>query len=580
MAVAVSKRELYASSDNATKRDRLMSLARRLYADRSMMDAYWRDLAEHISPTRIEFDPSDRNTLRIEINRANTKVIDSVAEFALNTLQSGMHAGLTSPARPWFTLSVPDPALNEVPAVAVWLRETTQRMRTVFLQSNLYNTLPVLYGDMATFAIGAMGVLDDFEDTFRCYNYPIGSWAIGLDKRRRATSWVHREQFTVRQIVEQFGVQPNGEIDWGNISTTVKDAWKNGNYETAYPVLWVITPNDDFNPFRVGSTMFRFTSCYFEENSEEKKILKESGFRTFPIMVPRWGKTGNDTYGSKSPAMTVLGDVKQLQSQQRKKAAAIAKIVDPPLIAPPSMRTQKTSLLAGDITYDATHRDQGVRPIHEVTLRISELRDDMEDTRYRIRRGFYEDLFLMLANERESAQPITAEEVRERHEEKLLALGPVLESTNDELLEPLIDRTFVLMQQAGLIPDPPPQIEGVKLSVEYTSVMAQAQKLVGVVGLDRFMSTVSAFAQFLPEVRYKVNAKRVVNQYAELLGVDPRIVNSDEDADAAMAGEAQAQQAAAEAQNAATMAKAGKDAAGASLEGDTMLARLVNGVAR
>ena len=40
---------------------------------------------------------------------------------------------------------------------------------------------------------------------------------------------------------------------------------------------------------------------------------------------------------------------------------------------------------------------------------------------------------------------ITAREIEERHEEKLLMLGPVLERLNDELLRPLIDRTFNIM---------------------------------------------------------------------------------------------------------------------------------------
>ena len=56
-----------------------------------------------------------------------------------------------------------------------WLHLVTQRMLTVFLRSNLYNALPLLYGDMGLFASAAMGTLDDDDDIIRAYSYPVGS---------------------------------------------------------------------------------------------------------------------------------------------------------------------------------------------------------------------------------------------------------------------------------------------------------------------------------------------------------------------------------------------------------------------
>jgi hypothetical protein len=51
-------------------------------------------------------------------------------------------------------------------------------------------------------------------------------------------------------------------------------------------------------------------------------------------MVPRWDITGEDTYGTDSPGMTALGDVKQLQLQQRQRRRRSQKAVDPPLVGP------------------------------------------------------------------------------------------------------------------------------------------------------------------------------------------------------------------------------------------------------
>jgi len=85
----------------------------------------------------------------------------------------------------------------------------------------------------------------------------------------------------------------------------------------------------------------------------------------------------------------------------------------------------KASILPGDITYqDVREGQQGFKPVYQVDPRINELEQKQAQVRQRIQRAFYEDLFLMLANDYRNDRP-TAREIDERHEEKLLALGPV-----------------------------------------------------------------------------------------------------------------------------------------------------------
>jgi hypothetical protein len=69
-----------------------------------------------------------------------------------------------------------------------------------------------------------------------------------------------------------------------------------------------------------------------------------------------------------------------------------------------------------------------------------------------------------------------------------------------------------------------------ELKVEYLSVMAQAQKLTGVVGLDRFMQSAVMLAEVFPDVRHKVASMEAMDEYASMLGVPPRVIRTDEDA--------------------------------------------------
>ena len=574
---------LYA--DAATKRNRYEALKAALWTERSSFDSEWADLSAWTQPRRTRFQVSDRNKGG---GSRNKNIINSTARFSLRTLQSGMHAGMTSPARPWMRLTTPDPSLAKFRPVKIWLHAVTQLMLNVFQQTNLYNALPILYGDMGLFGTGCLSVVADSKDLFRCYNYPLGSYALGLDARGVVSTFVREYQLSVRRVVEEFGLAADGRtIDWTILSRTVKTLWDRGAYESPVDLTWVVTPNEEARPDRLASKYLPFASCHFERGVTENKFLRESGFQTFPFLAPRWDITGEDTYGTDCPGMMALGDVKQLQFMERKKGQTIAKSLDPPLIGPSALRTQKTSLLPGDITYqDIREGMQGLSPIHEVRLDgLQFLTADIGEVQYRIQRAFFEDLFLMLArsDDRRGSQPPTAREVDERHEEKLIAVGPVLDRTKDEALEPLVDRAYDMMDGAGFFNadalPPPPELEGIKLKVEYTSIMAEAQKLIGVVGQDRFMISVGQMATTgFPDVADKVDTDQVVDNYGEMLGVDPRIVRSTEDAQAIRAERQQAMQAQAEAEQAQLLARAAKDASQAPLEGDTALTRIAEGV--
>ena len=118
-----------------------------LMLERSSFLPQWRDLNDFILPRRARFFTSDTN----QGDRRNLKIIDSTATMAVRTLRSGMMSGITSPARPWFKLTTSDPDLADYAPVKKYLEIVDRRMSTVFLRSNLYNVLPILYGDIGVF---------------------------------------------------------------------------------------------------------------------------------------------------------------------------------------------------------------------------------------------------------------------------------------------------------------------------------------------------------------------------------------------------------------------------------------------
>jgi hypothetical protein len=152
---------------------------------------------------------------------------------------------------------------------------------------------------------------------------------------------------------------------------------------------------------------------------------------------------------------------------------------------------------------------------------------------------------------------MTATEVAERHEEKLLMLGPVLERLHNELLDPLIEMTFDHMVAAGIVPPPPEELQGSDINVEFVSMLAQAQRAVGTNSIDRFVGNLGAVAQFKPDVLDKFDSDKWADAYSDMLGIDPELIVADDK----VALVRQQRQQAAQAQQQMAMVQQGADTA-------------------
>lgn len=556
------------------QRKELEYLRTQLENERQSFMSHWRDLADHVAPRRQRFTLSDTN----RGDKKNKNIIDSTATLALRTLRSGMMAGITSPARPWFRLTIPDKNLSESQAVKEYLTQVTDRMNTVFLRSNLYNVLPIIYGDIGLHGTACLVMEEDANQVVRFYPFAVGSYAIAQDSTLKVNTFFREFKMTVSQLVEKFGVVENGKIvNEENFSTHVLDLYKNGTSEAWIECYHFIFPNKFHNPKMLDSRYKKFTSFYCEKGTSSfdlgDKHLRMSGFDFFPVLAPRWEVNGEDVYGTDSPAMVALGDIRQLQLGEKRGAQAIDKTINPAMVGPTSMKNARASILAGDITYIDTKDSSSFRPAHEVRFDLTALENKQAQVRDRIRRCFFEDLFLMLAMS--DRRQITAREIEERHEEKLLALGPVLEQVNQDLLDPLIDNTFTIMNNQGRLPEPPEEIQGENLKVEYISIMAQAQKLVGIGALERTIGFVSSLAQASPQVLDKIDFDQAVDVYGDLTGVTTGIIRSDDEVSNIRAQREQAQQAQAQAEQAQQQLNAAQQLSQTNVDGENALNKIL-----
>jgi hypothetical protein len=544
-----------------TKRGKYLSRWAALKNERSSWMTHWRELSDVLMPRQGRFVTSDRN----RGDKKHNNIYDSTASKALNTLSSGLMAGMTSPARPWFRLAVPDPKLMQSSAVRVWLDDVGVLMREVFSRSNAYRAMHSMYKELGGFGTAACIILPDFENVIHCHPLTVGEYAISTNSKGKVDTLYREFDMTVHQVVEEFGID--------NVSTKVKQAHDTGQLDQWITVLHAIEPRKVRDLKKKDNKSMPWASVYVELACEDPdKVLRESGYKRFPVIAPRWDVTGGDIYGN-GPGMESLGDVKQLQHQQLRKSTCIDYQTEPPLQVPVSLRGHEHDMLPGGITYvDVNSPAGGIRSAFDVTLNLQHLLADIQDVRQRIREVFFADLFAMMANDTRSN--ITAREIAERHEEKLLLLGPVLERLNNEMLSDMIDIVFDNLAESGALPKAPPELQGVDLNVEFVSMLAQAQRAVATGSIDRLLQTVGGMAQMKPEVLDKLNGDEIVDAYADMLGVDPDLMAGDDAVAAIRQGRAQQAQAQQQAAMMPQMMDMAKQASETSTDEGSMLSDL------
>lgn len=484
-----------------------------LKLERASWFDHWQEISRFLLPRNGRFLISESS----DGGKKHNNILDSTGTKALRVLGAGLMAGITSPARPWFRLTTADPDLADHHAVKDWLHEVTNRMRFVISQSNIYNALHGLYEELGAFGTACMLLMPDYDTVVRAVPFTIGEFAIDTDSAGRVNTVYRSFTMSVAQLIDEFGID--------NVSKYVQGLYRNGTLDKRVEVVHAIEPRKYRDPNGKWNKDLPFASVYFEAKGSEKSVLREGGYKRLRVLAPRWSLVSGDIYGH-SPGMEALGDLKQLQHQQRQKALAIDYMANPPVKAPAGTTVNR---LPGGVTYyDSPATGPVVSNAFDVALDIRALLADIQDVRERIRQAFYADLFLMVSADDRSN--VTAREIIERHEEKMLMLGPVLERLYDEILKPLIDIVFDDMLAAGLVPPPPKQLEGQDLEIELLSVLAQAQRAVGVQMVDRLIGTVATLANAKgdPSVWDKLDTDQIVDAYADMLGVDPSLIVADE----------------------------------------------------
>lgn len=499
------------------KVQRILRRMGQMEQERANWERHWRDLSEHFLPRRSRFLTERGAWQNPNTDKRNTKLVDSTGLLAVRTLSSGMQSGLTSPARPWFRLSLQQEDHAQSAEAKAWLHATQEAMNGVFAQSNLYDQIHTLYHELTVFGTACMIVEEDPVKILRCRTLSIGEYYLDHDAAGRVNSLYRKLSLNAAQIAEQW---PLGTPERIRLLAESDSPQK-------FDILHVIEPNQEHQPNSDYAGHRPFISLYILAGGENE-ILDENGYYEFPALCPRWNIQSGEVYGY-SPAMDALADCRMLQRMRRDGLEALAREVRPPLNIPGGLGAGGVlpDISPGALNFISplSQGQEAITPLYRVNSNLQALEGTVASYQQQIKEIFFYDLFLMLS---EAPRQMTATEVSERNGEKMLILGPVLDRLRSELFQPLIERSFKIMQRGTYLPPLPPSLLGHELKIEFVSILAQAQKSAGVGAVQQVVNFVGQSSTLNPEVLDKLDLDEAVDQVAEMSGVPPLLIRSDE----------------------------------------------------
>lgn len=515
--------------------------------DRGTLDYHLQEVAERVLPREDTF-----YKVRQEKGEKKTeKVFDSSPIVALERFASVMESMLTPRNQRWHNLKATLPELNQDDEVKLWFDEVT---RILFAyryspKANFASQIFESYLQIGAFGTRSMFIDEDPNGGIRYKALHLGNYYISEDHQGNVDCLYRTFMMTARAAQQKPG--------WdGKLPKKIAEA---NNPFAEFEFLHVIKPRHDYDPNRQDFKGMPYASYYIA--MEDKTMLSEGGYTTFPAPASRYVKSSNEIYG-RSPAMSVLADIKMLNEMNKTDIRAVHKLVDPPVLVHNDgvLGGIAPRLTPNSINYGMVSPDG--RPLMQPFQ--SGARVDIAEEKMQQRRKAIDDAFLISIFQILTENPqMTATEALIRAQEKGALIGPVMGRQQSEFQGPLIERELDILQSQGLLPPMPPALIEARgeYEIEYDSPLNRLQRSEDATGIARTLDLVAPLAQIDPSVLAVFDPHEATRILAEVNGVPQKALRSRDEVQEILDSQAEAEEAQRQVEQIGPAATAVKDLA-------------------
>lgn len=530
-----------------------------LLDDRSLFEPRWETLAAFVAPSRVGI-----TTKRSPGQQQNKEVYDSTHMFAADILASFIAGNTTNPGEKWFSLKMRDEEVNAQDDVREWLDAVRDKILAELSSSNFYAEIQETYIDWAGFGTGSLFTHEASQPVnrtiagFRGLHFQsikIGRYVIREGPDGKIDTFIYEYDRSADLLVAEFG---EDKVPDEVRKAAANDKTKHQKFCIVHAIF--PRPLSEQNGDRADG--MPWASVYVEKKS--KKIVKESGFSTFPFSVPRWHKSQNEAYG-RGRGELALPDTKTLNTSKKLGLEDHALKVRPPIFA------RHDSVLGGTIRlrpagFNSLKVDSG-RPISDAIMpyqtgshpEVTQIKE--EELRKTIREIYYVDQVLQMLQVDKTQ--MTAYEFDKKLKLLYKLMATVYGRMESELLNPLIDRIFNLMFEMGSFPPPPDAIyqsDGL-FDIQFTGPLAVAQQSGDIDAMTLAMQDIAPVYSIDPTVVDNFDMDMYARKVAEYRRVPATVVRSEEERDQLRQQRAEQQQKEADQNDALAISQVAKNAA-------------------
>ena len=483
-----------------------------LAAERVVFESTWQDVADY------ELGRRDFLTKRTQGERRDTKLFDTTAMQSADFLASSLHGFMTNPSTRWFELRIDDDYLEKSEPVQLWLEDAADRMFAVFADPDGMHAQACheFYLDLGSFGTAGMFIGDAPGKGVIYQTRALGELYVAENAAGRIDMVFRKFSLSARQAKQEFGDRAPPKVE---------QALANNKPHEMFEFVHAVYPRHEYDGQKQDSGNMPFESCYV--SLADKTKVSEGGFRELPYMIARWSKDAGETYG-RGPGWSALAEQMMLHAMSKTMLKAAQKRADPPLLVADDGVMLPVRTVPGGLNFGRmdANRQEFIRALKTegdvgLTLEI------MEQRRQAVRDAFYTGILQMLRDPR-----MTAEQVRALQDEMMRLMGPTLGRLQSEFLGPMIDRTFAIMARQMLFDDPPEELAGREIRVEYVSPLAKMQKAGQANAVVKTLQVAGEMAAFAPETLDNIDPDQAIRIISEANGApmkvlrDPRVVQA------------------------------------------------------
>lgn len=532
-----------------------LEMCEALTNDKSQYVSFWQEIAENVFPFRATFGSPG------VVRPSYRKVYDGTPMWSLGMLAAAIHAFMTNPAVVWANVAANDENVARSYEAVEYGQIVDRFMFNVFLRSNFYAQIHEGYTDLSAFGNMALWMEPDPKTVMRYISIPMSDIVWDVNEREEVDTCIRAMRMTPRQIVAQFPKE--------RIPKKVADAFAHVDrcWTDKFDIIQVVRPRKERSPLPVWHKLARpFESVYVMKDGGH--VLDVGGYYEFPLAAGRWAVRSGEKYGY-GPGAQALPNSRTLHMMQKHTLRAAQRATDPPIMMPHRAFMGPLDLSAGGVNY---YNKSGmaalkgganlVQPFPQgQAFQVSH--DEKESLRMMVQRDFYVDRLQV-----READRMSAAEIYQRAQENNRHFAPVFGRLHPEVLEPIVQRTFMEGIRRGLIPKPPQSMmERGGLRVKINSPIAKQQGIAEVQALVSAVDVLTPLANAKPEILNALNESKLTEFVFKSFGAPLEVIhNPEEYMKALKADQEQKNQLAvqgASAENAAAMAGAIKDIAGA-----------------